>query len=139
MRGGHGQRHGGGARSKSEAAWRSAASSAWGRIFAGLRERYAKVNQVYDDEARKWFFDKINRVAANLGLDEPRTAIEGAAHGRNSGEAAGKEKRPGGSAQVFENAQFGEGKASFFFAEFCPSFAGFGSNLAKFGFGFDFP
>ena len=32
-------------------------------------QRTAKVNQVYDDEARKRLFDKINRVAANLGYD----------------------------------------------------------------------
>jgi hypothetical protein len=30
----------------------------------------ASANQVYDDEARKKLFDKINRVAANLGVDE---------------------------------------------------------------------
>ena len=30
-------------------------------------QRTAKVNQVYDDEARKRLMDKINRVAANLG------------------------------------------------------------------------
>ena len=31
-------------------------------------QRTAKVSEVYDDEARKRLFDKINRVAANLGL-----------------------------------------------------------------------
>ena len=30
----------------------------------------ASANQVYDDEARKKLLDKINRVAANLGIDE---------------------------------------------------------------------
>ena len=30
----------------------------------------ASANQVYDDEARKKLFDKINRVASNLGVDE---------------------------------------------------------------------
>ena len=30
----------------------------------------ASANQVYDDEARKKLIDKINRVAANLGVDE---------------------------------------------------------------------
>ena len=30
----------------------------------------ASANQVYDDEARKKLIDKINRVAANLGIDE---------------------------------------------------------------------
>ena len=36
-------------------------------------DRYQTVagaNQAYDDEARKKLFDKINRVAANLGVDE---------------------------------------------------------------------
>src|ERR1700722_8174930 len=36
-------------------------------------DRYQSVacaNQVYDDEARKKLLDKINRVAANLGIDE---------------------------------------------------------------------
>ena len=37
-------------------------------------QRVAKVNQVYDDEARKKLFDKISRVAANLGVDQERTA-----------------------------------------------------------------
>jgi hypothetical protein len=36
----------------------------------------AKAVQVYDDEARKKLMDKINRVAANLGVDEPREAEE---------------------------------------------------------------
>ena len=31
-------------------------------------QRTAKVNEVYDDEARKKLFEKLNRVAANLGL-----------------------------------------------------------------------
>jgi predicted transcriptional regulator len=30
----------------------------------------AGTNQAYDDEARKKLFDKINRIAANLGIDE---------------------------------------------------------------------
>ena len=30
----------------------------------------ASANQVYDDEARKKLLDKINRIAANLGVDE---------------------------------------------------------------------
>ena len=34
----------------------------------------ASANQVYDDEARKKLFDKINRVAANLGVDEAMAA-----------------------------------------------------------------
>ena len=39
-------------------------------------QRAAKVNQVYDDEARKRLMDKINRVAANLGYDHVKTAEE---------------------------------------------------------------
>ena len=35
-------------------------------------QRAAKAVQVYDDEARQKLMDKINRVAANLGVDEPR-------------------------------------------------------------------
>ena len=31
-------------------------------------QKTAKVNQVYDDGARKKLFEKLNRVAANLGL-----------------------------------------------------------------------
>jgi hypothetical protein len=31
-------------------------------------QRAAKVSEVYDDEARKKLFEKLNRVAANLGL-----------------------------------------------------------------------
>jgi hypothetical protein len=34
----------------------------------------AGVNQAYDEEARKRLFDKINRVAANLGVDEAMAA-----------------------------------------------------------------
>jgi hypothetical protein len=30
----------------------------------------ASANQVYDDEARKKLMDKINRMAANFGVDE---------------------------------------------------------------------
>jgi hypothetical protein len=30
----------------------------------------ASANQVYDDEARKKLMDKINRMAANFGIDE---------------------------------------------------------------------
>ena len=40
-------------------------------------DRYQTVagaNQVYDDEARKKLFDKLNRVAANLGVDEVMAA-----------------------------------------------------------------
>jgi hypothetical protein len=51
-------------------------------------QRAAKVSQVYDDEARKRLFDKINRVAANLGYDHAKTAGES----EDSGAAAGNEE-----------------------------------------------
>ena len=63
-------------------------------------QRAAKVNAVYDDEARKRVMDKINRVAANLGVDEPRAAIEGPSGAPDSAAATGstddKEKMPWG-------------------------------------------
>ncbi len=63
-------------------------------------QRAAKVSQVYDDEARKRLFDKINRVAANLGYDYVRTAADGAPESEDLQVAAGheeeKEKTPWG-------------------------------------------
>ncbi len=53
--------------------------------------RAAKVNQVYDDEARKKLFDKINRVAANLGYDHAGTAADGVGESEDSQVAARKE------------------------------------------------
>ena len=41
-------------------------------------QRVAKAVQVYDDEARRKLMDKINRVAANLGVDEARAATKAA-------------------------------------------------------------
>jgi predicted transcriptional regulator len=67
-------------------------------------QRTAKVNQFYDDAAREKLVEKLNRVAANLGLavvklDEAKPAPEAAA-GLESGEAkapsAEKEKMPWG-------------------------------------------
>ena len=79
-------------------------------------QRTAKVNQVYDEEARKRLFDKINRVAANLGYDHAKTAAEEAAESKDSDAAAGNEgpwkKRHGGSAQVLEKARSGQGNQS---------------------------
>jgi hypothetical protein len=52
-------------------------------------QRAAKAVQVYDDEARRKL--KINRVAANLGVDEARAAAkaaEGAKGAPAGGEAA---------------------------------------------------
>jgi hypothetical protein len=47
-------------------------------------------------------------------------------------------KWPGGSAQTFEKARFGEGNPSISFAGIWPGFAGLGSNLARFGSSLDF-
>ena len=41
-------------------------------------QRVAKAVQVYDDEARRKLMDKINRVAANLEVDEERAAAKAA-------------------------------------------------------------
>ena len=63
-------------------------------------QRTAKVNQVYDDDARQKLFDKINRVAANLGYDHAKTAADEAAESKDSDGSAGlgdeKEKMPWG-------------------------------------------
>jgi hypothetical protein len=70
-------------------------------------QRTAKVNEVFDDEARRRLIDKINRVAANLGLlvikapakDEAKPAPEAAASpgsGEPKGPPAEKEKTPWG-------------------------------------------
>ena len=42
-------------------------------------QRAAKAVQIYDGEARKKLMDKINRVAANLEIDEERKAAKAAA------------------------------------------------------------
>ena len=70
-------------------------------------QKTAKVNQVYDDGARKKLFEKLNRVAANLGLaviEDPtkaqaKPAPEAAPApepGEPKGPAAEKEKTPWG-------------------------------------------
>jgi hypothetical protein len=68
-------------------------------------QKTAKVNQVYDEGARKKLFEKLNRVAANLGLaviedpakagaaPAPEAAAELAAPQPPAGE---KEKMPWG-------------------------------------------
>ena len=42
-------------------------------------QRTAKVNQVYDDEARQKLLDNLNRAAANLGYDQDIAAFKAAA------------------------------------------------------------
>jgi hypothetical protein len=70
-------------------------------------QRTAKVNEVFDEEARKRLIEKINRVAGNLGLavieapakDEAKPALEaapGAESGEPKGPPADKEKMPWG-------------------------------------------
>jgi hypothetical protein len=56
----------------------------------------AKMNQVYDDEARKRLFDKINRVAENLEAEAERKAAKAAAG------AAQSEDSPGSTEQSDE-------------------------------------
>jgi hypothetical protein len=57
-------------------------------------QRTAKAVQVYDDEAGKKLMDKINRVAANLGVDQP--APEAAApEGSRAAEEAQEKTGPG--------------------------------------------
>jgi hypothetical protein len=51
-------------------------------------QRAAKAVQVYDDEARRKLMDKINRVAANLEVDEARAAAKAAEGAPSGGEAA---------------------------------------------------
>ena len=98
-------------------------------------QRAAKVNQVYDDEARKRLIDKINRVAANLGLDEPRTAIEGPAQSPEPREAAGpaaeKQKMAWGVGASLKRGSIRRRKRKLFFGSICLGFAGFGSNFAR--------
>jgi hypothetical protein len=56
-------------------------------------QRAAKAVQIYDGEARKKLMDKINRVAANLGLDEPAEAPEAPAGGDAAALAAARAPR----------------------------------------------
>jgi predicted transcriptional regulator len=70
-------------------------------------QKTAKVNQVYDDEARKKLFEKLNRVAGNLGLAvvedpakaKPQAALEAPASpepDEPKPPAAEEEKKPWG-------------------------------------------
>ena len=76
-------------------AWRSTTAKAIPAFLKRLDrldrcQRAAKVSRVYDDEARRRLFDKINRVAANLGYDHARTAADGASGERGFGRRGGK-------------------------------------------------
>jgi hypothetical protein len=82
-------------------------------------QKTAKVNQVYDDGARKKLFEKLNRVAANLGLavieDPAKAGAARAPEAAATPELAApeppdgeKEKMPCGSAQALEKARSGK-------------------------------
>ena len=67
----------------------------------------ASANQVYDDEARKKLMDKINRMAANFGIDEDFAAAVqehlktiGEIPDDEPGEADGEGADPAGSARL---------------------------------------
>jgi len=71
----------------------------------------ATANQVYDDEARKKLLDKINRIAANLGVDEViATAVQehlkkiGEIPDDEPGEADGEGAEPAGSPELIGEA-----------------------------------
>ena len=92
-------------------------------------QRAAKVNEVYDEEARKRLMDKINRVAANLGYDDAGTAIEGPAsgariRGKRLGKRTRKKKCGGGSPQAFSiRLDSGDGNPRISFALLWSGFA----------------
>jgi hypothetical protein len=93
-------------------------------------QRTAKVNHVYDDEARQKLLDKLNRVAANLGYDREIAAAE-EAQGQGSGETAGpgeaKEKTPwGGRRKPLKRLDPDKGIQANSFARLWPGLAGFG-------------
>ena len=77
-------------------------------------DRYQSVagaHQVYDDEARKKLIDKINRIAANLGVDEViATAVQehlkkiGEIPDDEPGEADGEGAEPAGSPELMGEA-----------------------------------
>ena len=56
-------------------------------------QKAAKVNQVYDDEAREKLLNKINRIVDNLRADDERKAekAEGMAEASDGGETAAAE------------------------------------------------
>ena len=96
-------------------------------------QRTAKVNQVYDDEARKKLLDKLNRVAANLGYEpceSGRTAAE-RSRSQGSGGPRGsrrkKKKRPGGRRKPLKRLDSDKEMKVNASAFLGPGLAGFGS------------
>jgi hypothetical protein len=72
-------------------------------------QKTAKVNQVYDDSARKKLFEKLNRVAANLGLaviEDPAKAKPIPAPEALPSPESGEPKAPAGEK---ENTPWGVG------------------------------
>ena len=79
----------------------------------------ASANQVYDDEARQKLLDKINRVAANLGIDENFAAAV-RAHLKATGQIRGDDPAggEGQGADLAEAPEFmGEAGAPAFMGE----------------------
>ena len=75
-------------------------------------DRYQTVagaNQVYDDEARKKLLDKINRIAANLGVDEVMAAAAGAPDKDWRGSRRGAGRGHGGRGRDGPGAAEGNG------------------------------
>jgi hypothetical protein len=68
-------------------------------------QKTAKVTQVYDGEARRKLFEKLNRVAANLGLEPMKEPAKAEAKEAAEGEAAAEATGAGGSDQSPESGE----------------------------------
>jgi hypothetical protein len=68
-------------------------------------QKTAKVTQVYDAEARRKLFEKLNRVAANLGLEPMKEPAKAEAKEAAEGEAAAKATGAGGADQSPESGE----------------------------------
>jgi hypothetical protein len=78
-------------------------------------DRYQKagrVSEVYDGEARRRLFEKLNRVAANLGLATMKEPGKEEAKEGAEGQRPKKQKCPGASAQALEKARLAEAMPS---------------------------
>ena len=69
----------------------------------------AGVHQVYDDEARKKLIDKLNRVAANLGVDEDLAAAA-REHLKNLGEIVDEPPKAEGGGPCEFAGDYGRGE-----------------------------
>jgi hypothetical protein len=72
-------------------------------------QRAAKAVQVYDDEARRKLMDKINRVAANLGVDEARAAAKAAEAAIAAPAAARRRRSPARLGRLKKETALGVG------------------------------